>query len=117
MKDPLKASPRLDFVSRGILFLSMALSVFACSMEKEMPSDPSGLPWSTYTCSDGTIIEAREQQGPGIELQMEGYSGVLEPVRSASGSRYSDGTTEWWEKGGIGFLRKNGQIIKRKCST
>ena len=109
--------PGLGLICRGILIPGIMLSVIACSAAKAAGEPSESRTPVLYSCSDGTIVSVREYHTPGIALETDGFSGVLEHVRSASGSRYSDGAVEWWEKGGTGFLRKNGQIIKRDCRT
>jgi membrane-bound inhibitor of C-type lysozyme len=64
-----------------------------------------GRTWALYACEGGATAEAGFG-GPGepVRLRLSGRDMTLEPVPAASGTRYSDGTLTFWDKGGEALL-------------
>ncbi|MFU8765523.1 MAG: MliC family protein [Haliea sp.] len=100
-----------------VLFLFGSLLLAACgSIGPGKPSD-SDVPMAAiaapaqtlvFECSDDYSFIART--GPGeIALWLEDRYQVLGQVRSASGSKYEDGTTVFWSKGVAATLTVDGQ--------
>jgi len=54
--------------------------------------------WLTYQCSEGQGFRARvEQGGESAVLQLSGKTMRLPRAVSASGAKYSDGRTTFWQ--------------------
>lgn len=96
-----------------VLFLLGPLLLAACGTGPGKPSGsdiPMAAPAETlvFECNDNYSFIARV--GPGeIALWLEDRHQVLGQVRSASGSKYEDGTTVFWSKGSVATLTVDGQ--------
>ena len=99
-----------------VLFLLGPLLLAACGsgpgkpFGSDIPMAAMASPLETlvFECSDDYSFIART--GPGeIALWLEERYQVLGEVRSASGSRYEDGTTVFWSKGSVATLTVDGQ--------
>ena len=103
-----------------ICIFGIAFLLTSCSGKQGILYESIQDPPFIYTCSDGSIIKVKyrhpEERQPSAEVEIDGVSTTLEKVRSASGSKYSNGLLVWWEKGGTGFVQLSGQIVKRECA-
>lgn len=61
-------------------------------------TEPGELLTHAYTCGEGTYIVANFRDQGRVWLFLPGETLSLPQVRSASGARYSDGTTSFWSK-------------------
>jgi len=97
-----------------------ALSLAACS---QMPSTsltaaPPGSRHLEYRCPGGTKFDVLLwPSGDKAKLELGGVLYELKQVRSASGARFSDGTTTYWSKGREATIERNGKIVYRDCRT
>jgi putative lipoprotein len=98
----------------------VALLLVACGAE----APPSGTGPSedviraTFVCPDGTQIEAAFDNAAGtVTISLADDTLTLPQVESASGARYSDGTTTFWNKGDEALVEVDGQIVHQNCVT
>ncbi len=92
----------------------------AVSTETGAPqSVPQGTAAAVYTCTDSTevfALFANDSSGTSVVSLAIGEARVrLRQVASASGARYSDSTTTFWNKGDSITLEWNGTT--RTCTT
>jgi membrane-bound inhibitor of C-type lysozyme len=98
-----------------VAFSSALLLLVACSSPTpaQETTSPPAQPKShrmpvprkfSYTCDGGVTVNVtlRENRAR-VTFQDKSYS--MKQVRSGSGTRYSDGTIIWWNKGHEGFLQ------------
>jgi membrane-bound inhibitor of C-type lysozyme len=67
-----------------------------------------------YNCEDGgtvTVAYVQDEKG-GATVTAGGKTYELKHVPSGSGARYSDGTTEWWNKGRNGLYSRGGKTTE-----
>ncbi len=73
-----------------------------------------------YACPDGYEFSIRysDARDPGDVALLEDESGVAKLPRApaASGSRYSDGVTTFWEKGESAMILRGDEIIHADCA-
>jgi membrane-bound inhibitor of C-type lysozyme len=75
---------------------------------------------ATFTCPTGETIEAvfpTEVDGEVIVTLPDQETVSLPRVESASGAKYSDGTTTFWEKGGEALVEQNGEVVLQGCTA
>jgi membrane-bound inhibitor of C-type lysozyme len=96
------------------------LGLVACS---QMPgttssSIPPGSRHFSYKCADGSRFGVLiAPAGDRAKLELGGVLYELKQVRSASGAKFSDGTTSYWSKGRDATIERNGKIVHRDCVT
>ena len=63
----------------------------------------------SYTCEGGQklVVYLREQNA---RVTYKGKSYSMQQTKSASVTRYSDGTTVWWSKENEGFLEEDSNL-------
>lgn len=71
----------------------------------------------TYQCEDDVSFTARLSDEDAIADLPEQPGVVLPRVTSASGAKYSDGTTTLWDKGGEAFVEVEGAMLLADCQT
>jgi putative lipoprotein len=75
---------------------------------------------TVFTCPDGETIEAvfPAAMGDEVAVTLPGQEAVmLPPVAAASGAKYSDGTTTFWEQGGEALVEIEGDIVLQGCTV
>jgi membrane-bound inhibitor of C-type lysozyme len=96
------------------------LSLTACS---QMPgtsssSIPPGSRQFEYKCADGTRFDVLlAPSGDRAKLELGGVLYDLKQVRTASGAKFSDGTTSYWSKGRDATIERSGRVLHRDCRT
>ena len=68
-----------------------------------------------FRCPQGETIEATFRDGTVAVTLPDGTNAVLPQVISASGARYSDGTTTLWNKGNTVFIMNGEEITVQDC--
>ncbi len=70
----------------------------------------------TYACADGVTIEAVfDNDAQTVTVTLPDGTLELPQVVSASGARYSDGTTTFWTKGDGAFVQVNDETVIDDC--
>lgn len=80
-----------------------ALAALALLAACSTPSAGPGGPFMQWRCDGGAAFSARIT-GDGAEVFAAGQTYSLPHVAGASGARYSNGTVEYWERGGEATL-------------
>jgi membrane-bound inhibitor of C-type lysozyme len=73
-----------------------------------------------YQCPGGEVIEVTFPAERGEEVMVmlpEQDPLTLPQVEAASGAKYSDGTTTFWEKDGEALVEVNGEITLQGCTA
>lgn len=84
---------------KKLLALSILLALTACA------STGGGGPRSDWRCSGGAAFSARIDADDGrAEVFAGGQVYNLPHVQAASGAKYSNGSVEYWERGGEATL-------------
>jgi membrane-bound inhibitor of C-type lysozyme len=97
-----------------------ALALVACS---DLPlssksSAPPGSKRFEYKCADGTRFDVlMYPAGDQVKLELGGVMYELKQVRTASGAKFSDGTTSYWSKGRDATIERGGKVMHRDCAT
>jgi membrane-bound inhibitor of C-type lysozyme len=96
-----------------------AVAVNGCS--QLAPSASSAQPGSKrieYRCPNGTRFNVLVAPGGGkAKLELGGILYELGSVGSASGAKFSDGTTSYWSKGRDARIERSGKVLHRDCKT
>jgi len=72
--------------------------------------------WLRFNCPDGRTVLARfESKDEFVNVQFEGRDLRLPKTISASGARYSDGKTTFWNKGRSALMEVNDKIVAQDC--
>ncbi len=94
------------------LFFVIPIIGFGCSSGKAFKSG------TTYECDDGRSFVAEFYEKADIVfLNTRGKTFSLHRMSSASGIKYSDGSTTFWIKGDSAFVETNGRIEFNNCSA
>lgn len=74
---------------------------------------------ATFKCeNDATIEAAFDNTNRTVTLTMPDQSTLTLPqVEAASGAKYSDGTTTFWNSGNEAIVEVNGEMVYQACST
>lgn len=97
-----------------------ALGFAACSDMPAAPksSVPPGSRQFEYKCPDGTRFDIlMTPAADKVKLELGGVMYELKQVRTASGARYSDGTTSYWSKGKEATIERGSKVVHRACTT
>ena len=89
-----------------------------CTGSNEAPEAAGNL--ATFTCPDGEMIEAVFPAEPNgeVSVSLPDQEALLLPsVPAASGAKYSDGTTTFWEQGGEAMVEVDGEIVLQNCTA
>ena len=91
------------------LALSVALGITGCASHRLQEK------WVVFRCPGGEVVEAIFRDGEVAVALPDDTKAVLPQVISASGARYSDGTTTLWNKGNSVFIKKGEEIKVQGC--
>lgn len=80
-----------------------ALALLAACATTSAPSGPSG-PFMQWRCEGGAAFSARITGTDSAEVFAGGQTYTLQHVQAASGAKYSNGSIEYWERGGEATL-------------
>jgi membrane-bound inhibitor of C-type lysozyme len=81
-------------------------------------SIPPGSRQLEYKCADGTRFDVLlAPAGDRAKLELSGVLYDLKQVQSASGAKFSDGTTTYWSKGRDATIERSGKTVRRECRT
>jgi membrane-bound inhibitor of C-type lysozyme len=97
-----------------------AFGLAACSQMRGAPSSsiPPGSRQLEYECADGTRFDVlMAPAGDKAKLELRGVLYELKQVASASGAKFSDGTTSYWSKGRDATIERSGKVLHRDCTT
>lgn len=100
-----------------------SLAIVALTACSQMPgathsSIPPGSRQFEYKCTDGTRFDVlMAPTGDKVKLELGGVLYELKQVRSASGAKFSDGTTSYWSKGRDATIERGGKVVHRDCKT
>ena len=71
---------------------------------------------ATFVCPDGTSIDVEFDNGARTAtVALPEGTVTLPQVESASGARYSDGTTTFWNKGNEATIEVDGETLYESC--
>lgn len=105
------------FQATSIILSLLALAIVGCT---DGGSPEAERNTATFTCPNGEIIEATFPTDPegkvSVTLPDQGII-TLPRVEAASGAKYSDGTTTFWEKGGEAMVEVNGETTLQGCTA
>jgi len=109
----MKLAYRVASVCLGIC----GLAIVGCAADETPEAEGNQ---STFTCPTGESIEAvfpSEVDGEVMVTLPDQETVSLPRVESASGAKYSDGTTTFWEKGGEALVEQNGEVVLQGCTA
>jgi membrane-bound inhibitor of C-type lysozyme len=89
--------------------LIIALIISGCALP------PSGKKNVVFHCPHGETIKATFRNETVAVILPDGTKAILPQVISASGARYSDGSTTLWNKGNTVFIMKGEEITVQDC--
>ena len=72
----------------------------------------------TFTCPGGETIEAifPAELGGDVTVSLPDQEAMTLPaVEAASGARYSDGSTTFWEQGGEAMVEVGDEVVLQNC--
>ncbi|RZM82601.1 MliC family protein [Leptolyngbya iicbica] len=101
----------------SILLAVLGLALVSC--RSPQATNPDGSP-VTFTCPTGETITAvfAADSADAVTVTLPEQAEIILPrVESASGAKYSDGTTTFWEKGGEAMVEVNGEITLQNCTA
>ncbi|MEB3359444.1 MAG: MliC family protein [Synechococcales bacterium] len=102
----------------NIVPLATGFTLLGCSTAS-IPETPQANPVQgaliTYQCKDGATFDARFSEVEAIADLPDQPNLALPSVESASGAKYSDGTTTLWTKGEEAFVEVNGDMVLVDC--
>ena len=99
----------------------------ASFLASESPEDPAaaqsegdvaeaGIIEATFVCPDGTSIDAAFDNAAGtVTITLPDQVLTLPQVEAASGARYSNDTTTFWNKGDEAMVEVNGEAVYNDC--
>jgi membrane-bound inhibitor of C-type lysozyme len=71
---------------------------------------------ASYQCADGVAVDAvYDNENRTVTVTLPDGLLELPQVESASGARYSDGTTTFWSQGDEAFVEVNDEIVIQDC--
>lgn len=110
------------FLKTGVIVAGLvSLALVGCNapdtepeaMEPEMDTTSTA---ATFQCPDGEMIEAEFVGTDEVVVVLPDQEAVTLPrVESASGARYSDGTTTLWNKGDEVMVEVDGETVLSEC--
>lgn len=102
-----------------VLIVASALLVACGGAAQPQDSSPAeDVIKATFVCPDGTEIDAVFDNAAGtVTISLPDDTLTLPQVESASGAKYSDGTTVFWNKGDEAFVEVDGETIYDGCTT
>jgi membrane-bound inhibitor of C-type lysozyme len=108
----------------GAIFASLvSLALVGCNTPAENPGDDtaaeSDMPETTavvFECPDGETIEASFDTPEEAVVTLPGQEAQTLPItEAASGARYSDGKTTFWNKGNEAMVEVDGEVVLAGC--
>lgn len=102
----------------ALLAAVLGMTLVGCTGGNEAPEAEGNL--VTFTCPGGETIEAVFPGEPGgaVSVSLPDQEALLLPsVAAASGAKYSDGTTTFWEQGGEALVEVDGEIVLQNCTA
>lgn len=102
----------------ALLAAALGMTLVGCTGSNDAPATAGNL--VTFTCPGGEIIEAvfPAERGGEVSVVLPDQEALrLSPVAAASGAKYSDGTTTFWEKGGEALVEVDGEIVLQNCTA
>ena len=85
-----------------------ALALAACTKAPEPAPEAKAeapvIPWSSYVCADGRIVQALYPDAQTARVKLAGEEHRLKISVSGSGARYVGEGLQWWTKGDEAFL-------------
>ena len=99
--------------------LSLALAACGCGQVPATSSSTAapGSKHFEYQCPDGTRFDVLlAPSGDKVKVDLGGILYELKQVRSASGAKFSDGTTSYWSKGRDATIERSGKVVHRDCT-
>ena len=103
--------------------LATALAALAATSCGQLPATsssaaPPGSKQFEYKCPDGTRFDVLvAPSGDKVKLELGGILYELKQVRSASGAKFSDGTTSYWSQGRDATIERSGKVVHRDCTS
>lgn len=83
------------------------------AMEPEMDTTSTT---ATFQCPGGETIDAEFVGTEEVVVTLPDQEAMTLPqVESASGARYSDGTTTFWNKGDEAMVEVDGEVVLSEC--
>ncbi|MEO0406537.1 MAG: MliC family protein, partial [Cyanobacteria bacterium P01_A01_bin.135] len=110
----------------GLLLSAVSLSLMGCDRlplpaalrgASEEPAESGTEYQVTYQCRDDVSFTARLSDEDAIANLPDQPEVVLPRVVSASGAKYSDGTTTLWDQGGEAYVEVDGALLLVDCQT
>jgi membrane-bound inhibitor of C-type lysozyme len=94
----------------GILVVATMLGCLSTNSTEEK--------WLSFRCPDGrTVLAQFEPKDEYVHVRFDGGELRLPHVISASGARYSDGKTTFWNKGRSALVEINDKIVMQDCAV
>jgi membrane-bound inhibitor of C-type lysozyme len=83
------------------------------TMEPDMDATST---MATFQCPEGEVVEAEFIGSDEVVVMLPDQEAMTLPrVESASGARYSDGTTTLWNKGEEVMVEVDGEVVLSEC--
>lgn len=113
----MKLSLKTGAIAAGLISLALVgctnAEPEAETMEPEIDATST---MATFQCPDGEMVEAEFIGTDAVVAVLPDQEAMTLPrVESASGARYSDGTTTLWNKGDEIMVEVNGETILSGC--
>jgi len=94
----------------ALSLVTVAIGITGCASHHLVPGKRA-----IFRCPGGEVIEATFRDGEVAATLPDGTKAILPQVISASGARYSDGTTTLWNKGNTVFIMKGEVVTLQDC--
>jgi len=111
-----------SFVKTGAIAAGLvSLALLGCTAsEPEVETTASDMETAnnlaSFQCPDGEVVEAEFVGTDEVVVTLPGQEAMTLPrVESASGARYSDGTTTLWNKGDEVMVETDGEVVLSDC--
>ena len=114
------------YALRGLAVLAVLVAVVAGCVPVQAPTPvaetnaaaSSNVIEATFVCPDGTSLDTVfDNDAQTVTVALPDGTVTLPRAESASGARYSDGTTTFWNKGDEALVEVNGEIVYQECVT
>lgn len=111
---------KLTFRALSAVVGLASLAIVGCTGPGEETTEMTEGNVAVFTCPGGETIEAMfpAEMGDDVTVTLPGQEAMTLPqVEAASGAKYSDGTTTFWEQGGEALVEVDGEIVLEGCTT
>lgn len=111
---------KLTFQALTAVLGLASLAIVGCTGPSEDMTETTEDNVAVFTCPGGETIEAvfPAEMGEDVTVTLPGQEAMTLPqVEAASGAKYSDGSTTFWEKGGEALVEVDGEIVLEGCTT